>query len=129
MTSNFIAADTSSLVSFFKNETGKDVEIINQCFLNENLVIPAIVLTEILSDPKLPAYFKPALFNIPFLEIKENTWKRAGENRALLIKNKFKARLGDALISQICIDNNVILITRDADFRHFAKHCGLKLAT
>jgi len=32
------------------------------------------------------------------------------------------------LIAQACIDNDVALITRDADFRHFAKHCGLKLA-
>ena len=26
------------------------------------------------------------------------------------------------------IDHDLPLITRDADFRHFAKHCGLKLA-
>jgi predicted nucleic acid-binding protein len=36
--------------------------------------------------------------------------------------------LGDALIAQSCIDHDVPLITRDTDFRHFAKHCGLKLA-
>jgi predicted nucleic acid-binding protein len=29
---------------------------------------------------------------------------------------------------RIRIDHDVPLITRDGDFRHFAKHCGLKLA-
>jgi predicted nucleic acid-binding protein len=38
------------------------------------------------------------------------------------------ARLLDALIAQSCIDHDVMLIARDDDFRHFAKHCGLKLA-
>jgi predicted nucleic acid-binding protein len=45
-----------------------------------------------------------------------------------LITKGFKARLADALIAQACIDSDVALITRDRDFRHFAKHCGLKLA-
>jgi hypothetical protein len=31
-------------------------------------------------------------------------------------------------IAQSCIDADVKLITRDRDFRHFATHCGLKLA-
>jgi len=34
--------------------------------------------------------------------------------------------LADTLIAQICIDHDVPLITRDKDFRHFAKH-GLRL--
>jgi predicted nucleic acid-binding protein len=36
--------------------------------------------------------------------------------------------LADALIAQSCIDHEISLIARDGDFRHFAKHCGLKLA-
>ena len=27
-----------------------------------------------------------------------------------------------------CVDHDVALITRDTDFRHFVRHCGLKLA-
>jgi predicted nucleic acid-binding protein len=39
-----------------------------------------------------------------------------------------KAKVADALIAQSCIDHDVALITRDRGFRHFAKHCGLRLA-
>jgi predicted nucleic acid-binding protein len=55
-------------------------------------------------------------------------WQRAGESRRALKTHKLKARIADALIAQSCIDHDVALITRDVDFRHFAKHCGLKLA-
>jgi predicted nucleic acid-binding protein len=36
--------------------------------------------------------------------------------------------LPDTLIAQSCIDHDVALIARDEDFRHFAEHCGLRLA-
>jgi predicted nucleic acid-binding protein len=45
-----------------------------------------------------------------------------------LLGKGLKARLGDALVAQACIDHNIPLIARDGDFRHFVKHCGLKLA-
>jgi hypothetical protein len=38
-----------------------------------------------------------------------------------------KARLGDALIAQSCIDRGVPLLTRDPDFRAFAGAAGLDL--
>jgi predicted nucleic acid-binding protein len=39
-----------------------------------------------------------------------------------------KARLGDALIAQSCIDGGVALVTRDRDFRAFADAAGLVIA-
>jgi hypothetical protein len=38
-----------------------------------------------------------------------------------------KARLGDALIAQTCIDKNISLLTRDRDFRAFGDAAGLDL--
>jgi predicted nucleic acid-binding protein len=35
--------------------------------------------------------------------------------------------LGDALVAQSCIDEGVPLLTRDRDFRAFAKAAGLDL--
>jgi aspartate aminotransferase len=62
------------------------------------------------------------------LELKDGFWVRAGHARRLLRTRNLKAKIADALIAQACIDNDVALITRDSDFRHFAKYCGLKLA-
>ena len=55
-------------------------------------------------------------------------WARIGDTRAALIGRRLKAPLADTMIAQACIDHDVALITRDHDFRHFAEHCGLRLA-
>jgi predicted nucleic acid-binding protein len=44
------------------------------------------------------------------------------------VTRKHRARLADTLIAQSCIDHGVRLVTRDADFRHFARIGGLRLA-
>ncbi len=64
---------------------------------------------------------------IPILDIKQGYWQRAGNTRAKLLNKGLKARLADTLIAQSCIDHRIPLITRDDDFRHFVKHCELKL--
>jgi hypothetical protein len=38
-----------------------------------------------------------------------------------------KARLGDALIAQSCIDHGIPLLTRDRDFCAFAEASGIDL--
>jgi predicted nucleic acid-binding protein len=37
------------------------------------------------------------------------------------------ARLGDALIAQVCVDRGISLITRDRDFRAFVGAAELKI--
>jgi predicted nucleic acid-binding protein len=54
-------------------------------------------------------------------------WERAGLLRAGALKQRRKARIGDALIAQSCIDQSVPLVTRDKDVRHFAGKAGLAL--
>ena len=50
-----------------------------------------------------------------------------GTREPQVLAEKRKARLGDALIAQICIDGGVPLITRDRDFQAFAETAGLNL--
>jgi hypothetical protein len=54
--------------------------------------------------------------------------QRAGTLRAKVLAKRRKARLGDALIAQICADAGIALLTRDRDFRAFAEAAGLSLA-
>ena len=44
-----------------------------------------------------------------------------------VLAKRLRARLADTLIAQACVDHRVPLITRDVDFRHFAKHAALKV--
>ena len=123
-----IACDTSSLSSYFQGETGEDVEAVHGAFRSGSLILPLVVLTEILSDPKIPNRLVAIVLAFERLQLTDGYWQRAGEARRVVKSKGLRAKLGDALIAQSCIDHDIALITRDDDFRHFAKHCGLKLA-
>jgi predicted nucleic acid-binding protein len=86
-----------------------------------------VVLTELLSDPMIPSRLAETLSEIPLIEIGPGYWQRAGALRAKVLAKRRKARLGDALIAQTCIDGGVPILTRDRDFRVFAEAAGLNL--
>ena len=123
-----IAADTSSLVAYFSDQTGRDVDKVFDAFAAGELALPPVVLTEALSDPRAGTTLEAKLAQLALLEPLPDYWLRAAQNRRTLHRNRLKAKIADALIAQSCIDHDVALITRDRDFRHFAKHCGLRLA-
>ena len=91
------------------------------------LMVP-VVLTELLSDPKLPSGAAKTLSEVPLIEIGPGYWQRAGVLRAKVLAKRRRARLGDALIAQSCIDRGVTLLTRDRDFRASADAAGPDLA-
>lgn len=122
-----IAADTSVLIDYFQGKNNVQTDKLDGVFTHHLLVLPPAVLVEILSDPFLPKRFVNTIEELPLLELTENYWQRAGINRSKLISKKLKARLADTLIAQSCIDHKVSLITRDTDFKHFVKYCGLML--
>jgi predicted nucleic acid-binding protein len=123
-----IAADTSSLIAFFAGEEGNDIELVRGALSGNHLCLPPVVIVELLSDAKTHDTLEEAIADWPILEPTQGYWLRASANRSQLIAKKLAAKVPDALIAQSCIDYDVALITRDGDFRHFAKHCGLKLA-
>ena len=123
-----IAADTSSLVAYLSNEGGDDQTLLEASIQQETLRLPLVVITELLSLPGRSERLRPFIISLPPLEISDGYWARAGDNRRLLLGKGLKANLPDTLIAQSCIDNDVPLIARDRDYRHFAQWCGLKLA-
>jgi len=86
-----------------------------------------VVLTELLSDASLPSDVAETISELPLLEVASGYWQRAGALRAKVLATRRKARLGDALIAQTCIDQSIPLITRDRDFRAFAVAANLNL--
>ncbi len=123
-----IAVDSSTWVAYTQGQQGTDVEHFDASLAAGTVCLPPIVLCEILSEAALPANHRDKALQMPTLEITEGFWVRAGEMRAVILKRGLRARLADTLIAQCCIDHDVPLITRDSDFRHFAEHCGLRLA-
>ena len=114
-----IALDTSSLVHYLAGSDGKDVDAVDAALAQSQACLPPVVLSEVLSDPKLPQRLEAALLRIPVLPLKPGYWERAGRLRTKAISGGHKAKLADTLIAQACLDHEVPLVTRDADFRHF----------
>ena len=122
-----IALDSSSLIAYLSGVSGNDVEAVEMSLSQKQAVLPPVVLTELLSDPKLNSSVIHLLEEFPLLELLDGFWERAGQLRSRLIRQGLKARLADTLVAQACIDHDVPLITRDRDFRHFEKIEKLKI--
>jgi predicted nucleic acid-binding protein len=122
-----IAADTSSMVAFLEGAAGDDTEVIQSALDHQQLALPPVVLTELLSEPTLPKAVRTLLTGLPILDVEPGFWERAGLLRATVLKQKKNARVADALIAQSCLDQSTPLVTRDQDFRHFATAAGLPL--
>ena len=123
-----IAVDSSTIIAFLQGNRGADVDALIAGLRAGDVVLPPVALTEMLSDPHLPAEHRNLVLEWPVLDVLDGYWIRAAESRATLLSLKLRARLPDTLIAQSCIDHRVSLIAQNGDFRHFAKHCGLKLA-
>ena len=122
-----IAVDTSSWIAFFSGDSGEDVERVGRALADGQVCLVPVVLTELLSDPKLPKRIAALLEDLPLLEVSEGYWERAGILRSEILSRQRRARLADTLIAQSCLDHGVALVTRDGDFRHFAARRGLEL--
>jgi predicted nucleic acid-binding protein len=121
------AADTSTWIAFLEGDSGQDVQLLDRALEDRQVVMVPVVLTELLSDASLPSHVVKTILDLPMLELASGYWHRAGALRAKVLATRRKARLGDALIAQTCIDQSIPLITRDRDFRAFAVAAKLNL--
>jgi predicted nucleic acid-binding protein len=122
-----IAADTSTWVAFLDGSGGEDAQLLDKALEDRQVLMVPVVLTELLSDPKLPSDVAETLSEVPLIETALGYWQRAGALRAMVLAKRRRARLGDALIAQSCIDRGIPLLTRDRDFYAFTQAAGLDL--
>ena len=123
-----IAVDTSTWVAFLQGDRGEDADLLDRALQDRQVLMVPVVLTEVLSDPKLPPDVARTLSELPLIDAEPGYWQRAGLLRAKILAKRRKARLGDALIAQSCMDRGIPLLTRDRDFRAFADGASLDLA-
>jgi predicted nucleic acid-binding protein len=122
-----IAADTSTWIAFLEGDQGEDPQLLDKALADRQVLMIPAVLTELLSDPELPSDVAETLADVPIIDIEAGYWQRAGALRAKVLLKGRKARLGDALIAQFCVDRGIPLLTRDRDFRAFLSAAGLSL--
>jgi predicted nucleic acid-binding protein len=114
-------------VAFYRGDPGEDVDALARALRDRNVVLSPFVLAELFSDPNLSDQDAADVRELPLLEIKVGFWERAGKLRAGLHRLRYRPNLIDTLIAQLCLDHEIILLSRDRDFRPFVKHAGLKL--
>ena len=122
-----LAADTSTWIAFLEGAPGQDSQLLQQALTDRQVLMIPIVLTELLSDPALSSGVAETLTEIPMIEVEPGYWQRTGLLRAKVLSMPRKARLGDALIAQTCLDRGISLLTRDENFRAFADAAQLNL--
>ncbi len=122
-----IAADTSTWVAFLEGAAEGDAELLRWSLMDKQAAMVPAVLTELLSDPKLTPEVAASLRDLPLIEIKVGYWQRTGLLRAKVLAQGRRARLGDALIAQCCVDEGVRLLTRDRDFRALVAAAGVEI--
>src|SRR5258708_32987848 len=124
-----IAADTSTWIAFLQGDGGQDAQLLDRALEDRQVLMAPVVLTEVLSDPKLPSDVAQTPSELPLVEIRSGYWQRAGALRSQVLAKRRKARLGDALIAQSCIDRGIPLLTRHRAFRAFAEAEGVNLVS
>lgn len=122
-----IGVDTNCLIAYLAGDQGKDMEFLDKLLERKAVALPPVVLSELLSDPALPADMEKLMLALPSLAPLDGYWARAGKLRAELSRHGFSARLADTLVAQSCLDHNAPLLTRDKGFAHFNKVAGLEL--
>jgi hypothetical protein len=80
-----IALDSSSLIAFLTGEGGGHTALVEQSLTDRQAFSFPWLLTEILSDPKLPKPVEELLLQLPRLEVLEGYWERAGSLRAKVL--------------------------------------------
>jgi predicted nucleic acid-binding protein len=78
-----IAIDTSSWIAFFsdRESPGDDTALVESALADHQACLPPVVLTELLSDPKLPRAVAALLSQLPVLDTHPEFWVRVGRLR------------------------------------------------
>ena len=122
-----IAIDSSSFVAYWSGDDGWDVEAVDRALTSRQVVLPPVVLAELLSEPTLSVERGDLMSALPLLTLTDGYWARTGRLRASVLSAGKRTRLADSLIAQACIDHDVALVTRDADFSIYSRRAGLRL--
>lgn len=124
-----IAFDTCVIVNFLQGARDEQTNMLMHMYQTGGKpVLPPVVITELTSDTKQAKKLAYYVNGFVQLEILPDYWERTGSLKTKLRAKKLKANTADALIAQFCIDHDIPLCTSDTDFKHYAKHGGLKLA-
>jgi predicted nucleic acid-binding protein len=118
----------------FRRDTAsgsREVGALNEALTKGDLVVATgLVLQELLQGFNGPKAAEELLFRfqaIPLISPTRDTHVAAASLRNHCRRNGVQTGTVDALIAQLCIENELILLTTDNDFSYIARFSDLKL--
>jgi hypothetical protein len=82
-----IAVDTSTWIAFLQGDSDRDADLLDRALQGRQALMVPVVLTEILSDPKLSSEVSQTLSELPLIQIGPDYWQRASKLRAIGLAN------------------------------------------
>jgi predicted nucleic acid-binding protein len=127
-----IFVDSSVWIDYFNGRITKQTDLLDALLGDELVVIGDIVLTEVLQGFQDDRDFIKAgklfdsLYFMPMLG-KKLAIKSAENYRKLKKKGVTARKTIDVIIATFCIENNLLLLHSDRDFRIMERHLALKV--
>jgi len=129
-----IFVDSSVWIDYFNGRITKQTDLLEAFLEDELIVIGDIVLTEVLQGFQDDRDFIKAgklfdsLFFMPMLG-KKLAVKSAENYRKLKKKGVTVRKTIDVIIATFCIENDLLLLHSDRDFKIMEKHLALKVVS
>jgi predicted nucleic acid-binding protein len=122
-----IVADTSEWIEYF---AGRPAPLLDHGLAAGLVVVPPIVVAELLSGVRSAADRAPLedlLRDLAMSDTGFDHWARVGALRASLLARGISVSTPDAHVAQCALDQDAVLLTRDAVFGKIAGVTALRL--
>lgn len=129
----FALADSSAWSRFYRDDVAADepvVQAIGSQIRQRGVVTTGVVYLEILrgfTRPDSRVTVEEDFAAIPFIEPTRDDYRAAADLSVTCRRAGVQLETVDALIAQVCIANDLILLTADTDFTHAARHIPLNV--
>ena len=130
-----VLADTSAWSRYYRNDVAEDdpvADAVEQQVDGRELVTTGVVYLELLrgfTRPPGRATIESDFASLRFIEPSRADYAGAADLSVSCRKSGVQLDTIDALIAQICISQNLQLLTADQDFVHAANHIPLNVWT
>jgi predicted nucleic acid-binding protein len=125
-----VLVDTSIWIDYFKKKESKIYEQLTLFLREDQAVYTGIIATELFKvarGKKELSVLNTLFSNISLVKESEETYIKAGIMGYHLSQKGFNAGTVDLLISQIAIENNLMLFSNDQHFKKIAEIYPLKI--
>ncbi len=125
-----VLVDTSIWITYFQSPPNAVLKEVTSLLDEHRAVYTGIIATELIRGARSEKEL--AVLDLLFRSIKivseqETTHNEAGKIGYTMARKGFPLGTVDLLISQLAIENNLVLYTQDQHFQDVAKHFPLKL--